>query len=454
MRHSELRQEPARGRWRRLPRRWELAALVLLLAGTARLNAQTAGMPVGQTPGITLPSQAEGGDYLLGAAKLSTSFSDNVLLSSENPQSDFIYAIQPSFTVAKTIGWMHMTWDFVPGYVKYQRIAQRDRLTGAVVTDIDAKPTERWSVRVRNNYQVRRDPHFGDFAAEPVSTYFQGTGGGTILPLADQTVEEGNLDVAYQVGPATTLVGSFYFRDYSYQPVPGVEVSQYLVNSVSAIGRGQFFHQISPRLALGAAYTYQDISYSFSNHTAGVRASGAVGVGTFKITPAIQLQFFGGPDFSQVQNQILVGLGGTSVFIPVNENVTSGAGGVILALHKDRNSLQIAVTRELSGGTGFTAAAVSNKADLTVRHEFSNRWYGEISSEYAVLTPLGSTGSGFDIHALSIRAGLTHKFNQHFSIEIQAAHGTQDQTMNSVLRRVNVDFGMISLDYQIKHPIG
>jgi len=70
------------------------------------------------------------------------------------------------------------------------------------------------------------------------------------------------------------------------------------------------------------------------------------------------------------------------------------------------------------------------------------------------LTPLGSTGSGFDIHALSIRAGLTHKFNQHFSIEIQAAHGTQDQTMNSVLRRVNVDFGMISLDYQIKHPIG
>jgi hypothetical protein len=409
---------------------------------------------VGQTPGLTLASEANAGDYLLGSVKLSTSFSDNVLLSNVNPQSDVDYGIQPALTVAKTLGWLHMTWDFSPGLVKYQRISQRDRLTGAVVTDISARPKERWTVRVRNNYMDRTNPPFDTFSSEPQSTFFEGTGGGTIIPLVNQTSEEGDVTITYQPGPRTTLEASGYFRDYIYHPIPGVTDSEGLINSESEIGRMQYFRQFSPRFTLGAAYSIQNIDFSFTNHSAGVRSNNVVGVGTLNITPTIQFQVFGGPEFATIHNQILLNLGIASVFLPVTENTVSGTGGAIFALHKDRSSLQLVATREVSGGTGLTAAAQSNKADFTFRREFASRWYGDLSGQYALFTPVGPGTGAFDIHAMSLRAGLNHKFSERLSIEIQLSRGQQEQTSQTFQRHVNVDFAQISLKYQIKRPIG
>jgi hypothetical protein len=432
-----------------------LGIWLAFLVATAPVQAQSTPSPaVGQTPGLTLASEANGGDYLLGSVKLSSSFSDNVLLSSVHPLSDLDYGVQPALTVAKTLGWLHMTWDFSPGLVKYQRINQRDRLTGAVVTDIEARPKERWTIRVRNNYMIRTNPPFDTFSSEPSSTFFVGEGGGTIIPLVNQTSEEGDATITYQPGPRTTLEASGYFRDYIYHPIPGVTDSEGLVNSKSEIGRLQYYRKVSPRFSLGASYSFQNIDFSFTNHSAGVRSHSVVGVGTLNITPTMQFQVFGGPELAQIHNQILLNFGIANVFLPVTENTVSGTGGAIFALHKDRNTLQLAGTREVSGGTGLTAAAQSNKVDFTFRRELASRWYGEISGQYALFTPVGPGSSGLDIRAMSVRAGLSHKFTERFSIEIQLSRGQQEQTSPTIRRHVNVDFGQISLKYQIKRPIG
>ncbi len=431
-----------------------LGAVVPVLLSSPLLRGQTsASRAVGQTPGLGLASEAEGGDYILGSLRLSTSFTDNVLASDVHPVSDVDYAVQPGFSFAKTLGWLHTDWDFSPGLVKYQRISQRDRWTGAVVTNFDARPWEHWLIRVRNNYRVRTNPPFDTFNTKGPVDFFTGEGGGLILPLAEQISDEGNVDISYQPTETTTLQLSGFFRDYIYHPIHGTNISAGLVNSTAQAGRGQIYRRVSERAYLGAAYSLQDINFAFSNHTAGVLTQSVVGVGTFDITPAMELQIFAGPEYSKVRNQLLVNLGLVSVFIPVTEKVVSGTGGIIYTLHKDRTSLQLAGIRQVSGGPGLTAGAHSTKADFTVRRELGSHWYAELSAEYGIFTPIGLSTTSFDIHAVSGRAALEHRLSEHLSFELDFSHGHQQEVAEAHRRRVDVNFAMISLKYQIKRPL-
>jgi hypothetical protein len=431
-----------------------LGVLLAVLVCSRSIQAQSStSRAVGNTPGTALASEAEGGgDYIGGSLSLATSYTDNVLLSSTHPIGDVDYAIQPGFSFAKTLGWLSTTWNFSPGLVKYQKIDQRDRLTGAIVTDIDARPAEHLSIRIHNNYRVRTSPPFDTFTTEPPSTFFGGEGGGTILPLAEQISEEGNVDVSYQPTADTTLQVSGSFRDYIYNPIQGVENSS-LVNSESEAGRVQFYRRLSERAYLGAAYSLDNISFAFKNHGAGVISHSLVGTTTIDFTPSMQLQVFAGPEYSIVHNQLLVNLGLVNVFVPVTEDVLSATGGVIYTLHKDRSSLQFAAVRQVSGGTGLTAGAHSTKVDLTARRELGSHWYVALSAEYGLFTPLGDSATSFDIHAISARAALNHRITQNVSIEGDYSHGHQQQSSEALRRLVNVDFAMISIKYNIKRPL-
>ncbi len=431
-----------------------LGVLVPVLVASTSIRAQsTTTGAVGITPSMGLASQTEGaGDYIGGSLSLATSFTDNVLLSSVHPVSDVDYAIQPGFSFAKTLGWLSTTWDFSPALVKYQKIDQRDRLTGAIVTDIAAQPWEHFTIRIHNNYRVRTNPPFDTFATEPSSTYFGDEGGGTILPLAEQTSEEGTVDMTYQPTADTTIQMSGFFRDYIYHPIQGLD-NVSLVNSESEAGRVQVYRRLSERAYLGAAYSLDNINFSFKNHGAGVLSHSLVGVTTLDITPSMQLQVFAGPEYSIVNNQILVNLGLVNVFIPVTENVLSATGGMIYTLHKDRTSFQLAGVRQVSGGTGLVAGAHSTKVDLTVRRELGSHWYVDLSGEYGLFTPLGDSTTSFDIHAISARAAINHRLTEKLSIEADYSHGHQQQSSDALRRLVDVDFAMISLKYNIKHPL-
>jgi len=435
--------------------RWILGAVTPLLVASPLLRAQPSALrSVGETPGLGLASEAEEGDFMVGSLRLSSTFTDNVLLSNTHPVSDVDYAVQPGFSIGKTLGWLHTDWDFSPGLVKYQRVDQRDRLTGAVVSNFDARPWEHWLIRVRNNYRVRTDPPFDTFNTKVPDTFFAGENGQLILPLAEQISDEGNVDISYQPTETTTLVLNGFYRDYIYHPIRGQNISSGLVNSQTKSGRAQLYRRLSGNAFLGAAYTYQDIDFAFTNHGAGVAAQSVVGVGTVDITPSMEFQIFAGPEYAQVRNQILLNFGLGSVFIPTTEDVLSTTGGAIYSLHKARTTLNLAGVREVSGGTGLTAGAHSTRGDFTIRREVGAHWYADLTAEYGLFTPIGvSSGSSFNIRALSGRVALDHRLTEHLSFEIDYSHGHQQQTSVTNPRRVDVDYAMISLKYQIKRAL-
>jgi hypothetical protein len=404
---------------------------------------------------MTLASQAQTGDYLLGTIKASTSYTDNVLLSSSNSISDVDYGIQPGIAIAKTLGWLRTTLDFNPGLVKYQRIDQRDRVTGALITDFTGKPLEHWTIDLSNNYQIRTNPPFDTFAPQQTTTYYNGEGGGAITPLVNLTTDEADLNITYQPSDRTTFQGSLSYQDYVYHPIPGVNDSQGMVNSQMEYGRFQFYRQYSPRFLLGASYSLQNVDFSFTNHSAGVRANNFVGVGTFKFTPAIQLQVFGGPVLAHINNQILVNIGIAAIYLPESANTVSGTGGAILSLHKDKDTMQFVATREVSGGSGFTGASQSNKLDLSIRREFSPHWFGAISGQYALYTPMGPTSNtGFELHVRSGEVSLTRMISEKFSIDFQFSRGQQLELTQGTRRYVDVDLALFTVKYQFKRPIG
>ncbi len=437
--------------------RWRLAlgVLISVFVASACLQAQSSTTgAVGETLGLGLPPDGGEDNFLVAGVSLSSILTDNVLLSSGHPLTDIDYAVQPSLSIAKRFGWLRTKWDVSPALVKYQRIGQRDRLTGTAIADIEARPWERWLIRVSNAYQVQTNPPFDTLTTEPQSRFFQGEGGGTILPLAGQTSEDGTVDISYKASESTTLQLSGFYHDYLFHAVPGLNISSSLANSQSKVGRAQVYKRLSRRAYLGVAYSLQDIGFSFQDHTAGVLSQSLIGVATYEIRPDMQIQFFGGPGYSRIHNQILLNLGILSLFIPVTETVASPTGGVVYAVQKNRTSLQLAGVRQVSGGTGLTAGVQSTNADFMVRRKLYSRWYGEVGGSYGLFTPLGQTSTSFNIRALSGRIALTRQLSEHLSIELNFSRGHEQETTAAIRSRVDADFAMISLKYQVKKPIG
>jgi len=434
--------------------KWALEAMLLCFATASLVQAQTGAL--GQAPGMALASEAQTGDYLLGTMKLSSGFTDNVLLSTANGLSDVYYGIQPGVAFSRSLGWLHTTWEFSPWLVKYQKIDERDRLSGSFVTDFTARPWDHWTFDLNNSFQVRTNPPFDTFAPPPVtSTYYYGEGGTIIAPLDNLTTDEADFDVSYQPTDRTIFQGSLFYQTYAYHPIPGLNLTQGLVDSRSEYGRLQFYRQFSPRFLLGASYSLQNVDFSFTNHSAGVLAHSFVGVGTFKITPAIQLQLFGGPVLAHIDNQILVIIGGAGIYLPVSADTLSGTGGAIFSVHKDRTTMQLVVTRQVSGGSGFTGASQSNKADLSIRREFSSRWTFALSGQYALYTPIGPTNNtSFELHVRSAQASLTRRLTERLSLDFQITRGQQLELTRATRRYVDVDFAQFTLTYQFRHPIG
>lgn len=376
-------------------------------------------------------------------------YDDNALSTNSQRIGDVIYRLGPRIAFRQEGKKITLGLDYNPEVQFYRKVEGRNTVDQYLGFDVTYRPTPRFSLRVRDSVEYTT----GIFQARSAGEVIPGLGSPTGLndtiftPLARRFENIVRLDATVQKSPRTsfTVFGSYALREFKAQPID----SRALRNTRGVNGGLQFLHRLSQRTTFGGLYSVQTSNLDQGERTA---VQGLFVTFARQVSPTLTLDFYGGPQYSRVRQNISV-----PVLVPsLPEPLTisgrvlqvrwQGAGGMTLTKQSERTAFQVSVARQISDGGGVLGAVTSTSIGLSVQRRLGRRWNAIWTVGVAQNTALGAEDFRQDSKSQSASFSLERTLTERLSARLSYSFIRQripgDVPLGADLNQNRVSFGL------------
>ena len=439
-----------------------LCVSALLILSVVEVTAQSSAPQVadGQTDPLVLPSVLNRTNLLIGSLSVGNLTDTNALLVNESRLSDFSWSIQPRLALLGTRRHMHWSLGYGPTITVDQRSPVRDLFAHNLGLDFQYQATRHLTARLRDSLRLETNlldrldrgpftPEFGvlDRPNDPVLTR-----------IARRLYHEAGLDLDYLMGPRTIVGISASFSQNRFRNLPDpTALGKSLIDSQSEGVRAFYSHRFSRRHSAGAMYRFQALS--FKQGEAGASTHTIFYIHSIALTPTQSLSLFVGPEFSRIQDQILVTfdlfLVVVQLKVKTSAAIHSVSGGGTYEWQGKRTALRATWVRRLNDGAGLFGASRFQAGSAELRRQLARRWVADLGVGYGSTSALGLVSSSAAYRTLSATGSVSYALAEHLGFNFRYAHLHQIGRGNLLPNRLgDHDQFSVSLTYEFTRPLG
>ena len=439
-----------------------LCVAALLILSVVEVTAQSSAPQVadGQTAPLALSSEPSRTNLFVGSLSIGNLTDTNALLVNGSRLSDFTWFIQPRLALLGSRRHMHWSFAYGPTITVDQRLPVRDLFAHNLGLDFQYEATRHLTVRLRDGLRVETNlldrldrqpfiPEFGvlDRPNDPVLT-----------PIARRIYHEAGLDLDYLVGPRTILGISASFSQNRFRNLPDpTAVGKSLIDSQSEGVRAFYSHRFSRRHSAGVMYQFQDLS--FRQGEAGANTHAIFYIHSIALTPTQSLSLFVGPEFSRIQDQIVVTFDLFLVVVQLKVKTSAAihslSGGATYEWHGKRTALRTTWVRRLNDGAGLFGASRFQSANGELRRQLARRWAAGLGVGFGSTSALGLAPSSAAYRTLSATGSVSYALAEHLAFGFRYGRLHQIGQGNLLSNRLaDHDQFSVSLAYEFTRPMG
>lgn len=310
--------------------------------------------------------------------------------------------------------------------------------------DILWQLTQRWQMHVYDQYVHSADPFDSYVTTSGIPTQ-SNPNPVTYAPLAVYSQNMGLLSLTNQLTRHDTLTftGTEDFRRTSNSG----SFSNPFQNMISYGGRGDYAHQVSARLTLGAGYEFD--SYDFGH---GIQRSGVQTIKlstSYLITRNTNFSVWVGPEYSSIKNIVHIFFF-TETLHDSQWNISGGASFGWRGIH---NAVRASFNHQVSAGSFLlgTSNVYETRADYS--RVLSPRWNFNSGFEYFNNVSVSLTKR--TLEEIIFDAYLRREFRRSLSADLRYAYIHQNQQHIYAGRPSfsNSQIGF-NIQYNWNHPLG
>lgn len=416
-------------------------------------SASTSNVPVlasGQMPNSTPTANAElANTYRLGITA-GTHFDDNAVLTARPRQWDLAYTLFPLIEFTETRPRLNWRVSYSPGVDISQNLLYRNQFAQQFNGRFDWLVSPHGLLTAQEYFLISTNPfaQLGGAAGSPGPTIAPNEG--PFIPNIRRTSTLTHALYSYRFTEHSSvgIGGDFLLAKFDDTPRKGPSVA--LINSQRVSGEAYFDHQFSNRESLGVQYGIQVLKFPRSD--ARTTTHTILVFDQITISPRSTFTIFGGPEYSDTFNQVVLNLGFFVLTIPVRAQSWSGAGGVIYNWTGNRLGLALDFRRGVSDGGGLVGAVELNSGHSTISWRLSRHWSLE-STLGGSSSVLLATQNNQELLTYLARAQLSQEITENLSMHWY--YGRVNETGGFGNFPIgNHDIAGASLTFSVLKPIG
>ena len=347
--------------------------------------------------------------------------------------------------------------DYEGGYSLNQRFSAYDEGSHSAKLDLRYRLSPHVTLRVADRFAYTTS-FFSQIADLNTGTgIIQQPNVGIITPFSRHTdnLATGQLTYQYSAGD---MVGVNATSDISsFQAAPAGAPA--LLNSRSEEGDAFYSHRFTPRNWSGIGYTYQRIS--FQPAIENLNSHSILLYHTIYLKRNVVLGFFAGPEYSQLDSQI-VSTNVTLPYVSVNSTAVSQdrwsvAGGGSFNWTGPHSSFQASGVRKVSDGGGLLGAVDITNGIAAMRRQVKRNSTVEFNVIYVGSHSLdrGTTTFFGDLKSVSGSLSWEQDVGPHFATVFGYSRDYQEQSASAQpSENVNHNRGWVTVSYRFRRPLG
>jgi hypothetical protein len=248
--------------------------------------------------------------------------------------------------------------------------------------------------------------------------------------------------------------GGYY--NSSYRDVPTGTTS--LLDTTTESASGFYSHRISTRNWVGVRYGFQHLGFQPGGEQANTHS--VMYFHTISLKPTMQLSFFAGPEYSEVNSQIVVPEVQLPqvllVSFPISQKTWSGAGGASYSWQGQHTSINAEFVRRVSDGGGVQGVVFLNSASGGVRRQITRSTALSFSGGYSTNDPLPGSTAGIGLLKTATGSiGVSRRLGAHFGLDLNYTRAYQEPAAGaSVALPAYQNRGAVTLSYDFSRPLG
>ena len=409
-------------------------------------------------PSLAFSSDMERANYLRGWISLGTTYDDNVLNTATNPVGGFTFSALPHLALDISTNRLRWTSLYSAGLTVNQRFSSRNQASHRFDMDFEYRLSPHVSLAVTDRFSLTTG-FFDQLQTSPELS------GGGILQQPNQTVVTplaktignnlaGQVSWQFGAGSIVGITGGYYNSSYSDVP-PGATS---LLDTTRESASGFYSHRISARNWIGVRYGFQHLS---------IQPGGEQGTThsltyfhTIYLKPTMQLSFFAGPEYSEVDSQIVLPDVqpplGLVVSVPISNRTWSGAGGASYSWQGPHTSITAQFVRRVSDGGGVQGVVFANSVSGGLRWQITRSTTMSLAGGYAASDALIAATSGIDsLKTATGGIGISRRLGAHFGLDLGYSRIHQASAAGATVSLpAKHNRGWVSLSYDFSRPLG
>ena len=407
---------------------------------------------------LQFSEELEHTNYLRGGVSVGANYDDNLLSTRTGQLGGYSYSVMPDIGIDLSRPRLLLNLNYSGGYTVNQRFSIYNSDSQNAGIDLSYRLSPHVNLRLTDRFTLTTG-FFDQVQGTPTGI---GTGViqepnlSVITPFARHNDDVGTAQLTYQytAGDMVGMSGTFNESSFGIPPTG----SAALVDSQSIEADGFYTHRFTPRNWSGVAYVFQRLT--FDPATESVDTHSLYLFHTIYLQRRMQLAFFAGPEYSELNTQVV----STVVTVPVVSVVAmpearqrlSEAGGATFSWLGERTSISASGLRRVSDGGGLLTAVDMTTGTASIRRQLNRSASLELAAIYGDSRALDQASSPFsDVKSASGSLVWVQRMGRDFSATLGYARYYQ-QELAPTAASVNIyhNRGWITLNYQFSKPLG
>ncbi len=396
----------------------------------------------GQAPSLAFRTEKVPSNYLSAGIGFTGAFTDNALMSSINPISDFSYAIQPHMTFSQAMPRLNWDVNLGAGVIINQHLAEENQFARSAELDLTYRISSNVSLRLGNTFVdttglfAELNPMQSDIGS------VEQPNNSLLVPLVQRTVTNVSLaELSYQFSSKSTVGarGTFSILDYPGSS-PNAQ-SGFLYDTQAYLVEAFYNYNMSPKQWVGVALRAQ----RFNTSIVSTDTNSLLFYYSRQTAKNLTVSVFAGPESYNTPrfSDSLTPLG------LVQGQQWTSAEGVALSWQRERTSVAAAFSRQLSDGAGLYSAVILQSANVSLRRQLGRGLEARLVFTYAANDPLQA---GNSLHGISGLCELQQRLGSSFLVRLGYARQQQQWPGSQSSATANISW--VSVFYSFSHLFG
>lgn len=427
----------------------------------AAVDDDTAPMPAlidGQITTLQFGSELGRTNYLNGGVSVGATYDDNVLSSTTAPEGGYAVSVLPYIALDQSRARLHWNFNYAAGFVANQRLSQQNQSSHNLGAALEYRLSPHVELALRDHFVYTSN--FFDVLQGGLDTsgsgILQQPNQSVITPLAKQISNLSTAQLNYQFARNDLVGASGTFYISRFRDVPAGTLN--LIDTDTQEGEAYYTHRLARSYWIGAAYEFQNLTFSPGVEQA--QTHSFLLFNTIYLRPRMSITLFGGPQFydldSQIVTQVITVPAVVVVTTPVSRHDRTITAGGNFNWQGERTSAQLGAARKVTDGGGIFGAVESVTVNAAVRQKLGKTTalaLGVIAGDNRALADF--TNGSDRLRSASGSASLEQRLGPSFMLNLGYARDYQRQSGGAPLPTdANHNRGWISFTYNFSKAIG